>query len=216
MWTSTESIFHITPTVENGHRFRKGNVDARNDRLEILLAQLSQMHFACALAFNIQHFSYHPPSIMRTKERQPWALFVAYGTEPCLHHRRIRDTDGDYSSHSFCTPRIKLHSTNQMNGSIEMIPGRKEEHYVPVQNSSDRSIMKRFSSRHRQIRSSHHQHPVDKPLRQVAGGRGEATERQALRGASHRLDHASAEGASGVLRPERARPLSPLATPLTL
>ena len=109
-----------------------------------------------------------------------------------------------------------LHSTNQMNGSIEMTPGRKEGYHVPVENSSDRSIMKRFSNRHCQIRSSHRQHPINKPIRKVAGGRGEATEHQTLRGASHRLDHKSAEGTSGVLRTERARPLSPLATPLTL
>lgn len=49
MWTSTESIFHITPTVENGHCFRKGNVNARNDRLEILLAQLSQITYTVDL-----------------------------------------------------------------------------------------------------------------------------------------------------------------------
>lgn len=109
-----------------------------------------------------------------------------------------------------------LHSTNQMNGSIEMTPGRKDGYHVPVENSSDRSIMKQFSNRHCQIRSSHRQLPINKPIRQVAGGRGEAAEHQALRGASHRLDHKSAEGTSGVLRTERARPLSPLATPLTL
>lgn len=109
-----------------------------------------------------------------------------------------------------------LHSTNQMNGSIEMTPGRKDGYHVPVENSSDRSIMKQFSNRHCQIRSSHRQLPINKPIRQVAGGRGEAAEHQALRGASHRLDHKSAEGTSGVLRTERARPLSPLATPFTL
>lgn len=138
---------------------------------------------------------------------------------------RIRRSFGTWVGITLLTLSVL---NDQMSGSIEMASEMKSETSevsigkevsdVPVDKGVSKGIIEQGYSlprRDHTTRSPHKRPSIYKPIRQVAERSGEATIFQALRGAPHRLDHESPEGTSGVLRTERARPLSILPLPLT-